>query len=915
MFKKIWLLALLVSGLPALAQNATVKGKLIDAGGKGIEAATVYLTRVKDSTIIDYTISDKSGNFSLTTRKIAQPVNFKVSFVGYQDFSKVLDDFSKDTDLGTVSMSESARQLGEVVIKTEAPPVRIKQDTLEFNASSFKVRDDANVKELLKQLPGVEITPDGKIKVNGKEVNNILVNGKPFFDKDGKIATENLPAEIIQKVQITDTKTKEEELSGTAASSDDKTINLTISEDKNKGLFGRMTAGGGSDGRYETNGLLNYFKNKRKLSVLASSNNINTTGFSMDEIFDSMGGGRNMYSSSDGSFNIDGTQFGGGKGITRSTMAGINYGDEFAKKITPTASYFFTNSENENRNVSRTQNLQNNTIEASENTSRGVNNGHNLNLEIEIKPDTLTNITIRPNFKKSNSRYTGRGSESTSDLNGNLINDRTSYNDNTTENTNFSNSIYIYRKFKKKGRGVYFYSEVENSMKDGRNLNISQTNFYANDSTVVRNQKEYNKNTTDHYMASASYSEPIQGDSLTIAFGAKFDFNRDTYNRKTYRFDGADYNVFADSLSNYLRSGTTRLNPFTRLSFKRKKYNGGARIGADFVSYRNFSDYLSENTVINRNYVFPTASVYGSYRPNKAASLYANYNFEANLPTANQLLPVENLSDPLNTIIGNPDLKPVYRHNVYLGYNNYDYASKSGFNLWSGGGYYQNQVVSFVSYDTNAKRTTTFANTDDTYDGWLGFSWNKSIKKEQNTFGFALELNSNFGLDKGITNIGDYQAKSYSLTPNVQFNYEYGELLTLTPSYSFTYSETNYDNYAVSHQSNVVHNFKLQTTSHWPKNFVYGNDFGYTYNSNIADGFKKDFFLWNMSLGYNLFKESLLAKVKVYDLLNQNINTTRTITPTSIVDESNVVLKRYVMLSLSYKIEKFAGKPKSRWEE
>ena len=321
----IWLFFLLLTSSLVAQNTITLKGKIIeDATKLPLESATIYITSVKDSTIVDYTIADKNGNFSLSTRKITQPVYFKVSFVGFQEYVQKLESLTVSKDFGVINVLDTANDLNEVVVKGQAPPVRIKQDTLEFNASSFKVRPDSNVEALLKQLPGVEVSSDGKITVNGKEVNNILVNGKPFFGKDGKVATQNLPADIIEKVQVSDTKTKEEELSGQAASAEEKTINLTIQEDKNKGLFGKFSGGLGSDNRYESSGLINYFKDDQKFSFLGSSNNINSVGFSMDEIFDSMGGGRNIYSSSDGSFNIDGQQFGGGSGITQSNMIGLN---------------------------------------------------------------------------------------------------------------------------------------------------------------------------------------------------------------------------------------------------------------------------------------------------------------------------------------------------------------------------------------------------------------------------------------------------------------------------------------------------------------------------------------------------------------------------------------------------------------
>jgi hypothetical protein len=194
----------------------------------------------------------------------------------------------------------------------------------------------------------------------------------------------------------------------------------------------------------------------------------------------------------------------------------------------------------------------------------------------------------------------------------------------------------------------------------------------------------------------------------------------------------------------------------------------------------------------------------------------------------------------------------------------------------------------------------------------LSVNWNKSVKRDAHNYRLNLGLSSSYNIDKGFLNGELYDTKSVRITPRVNFTYEYGELLTINPSYSFTYNESSFSNYTVNSASNFLHTFSLQTTTYWPKHVVFGNDFGYTYNSNIADGFKKDFYLWNTSIGYNFLKDELLFKVKVYDLLNQNTGTSRTISPTNVMSQENTVLKRYIMFSLTYKIGKFGGGNKKR---
>lgn len=917
----IGLLFLLMSTSMFAQNTLTLKGKVIeDATKLPLESATIYITSVKDSTIVDYTISDKNGNFTLSTRKITQPVYFKVSFIGFQEYVQKLESLTDSKDFGIINVLDQAKDLNEVIVKGQAPPVRIKQDTLEFNASSFKVRQDSNVEALLKQLPGVEVSTDGKITVNGKEVNNILVNGKPFFGKDGKVATKNLPSDIIDKVQISDTKTKEEELAGQAASSEEKTINLTIQEDKNKGLFGKFSGGLGTDDRYELSGLINYFKDDQKFSFLGSSNNINSIGFSMDEIFDSMGGGRNMYSSSDGSFNIDGQQFGGGTGITQSNMIGLNYSDKIGKKIEPSGSYFYTSSENENDSRSKVENLlpENKFTTESVGKTRNVNNGHNLNVEFEYKIDSLTTLNIRPNLKKSNSRYTAKRNQNTTNEFSELLNESNSFSNNTANKVAFENNIYFFRKFKKKGRNISFNFKNENNSNASDNQDISSTLLYkdSGNESIIRNLVESNNDDTNEYSTSLTYTEPIT-DSLTFSFGGKYTWQNEINDKATFNFDNANgsYSIKNDLLTNYIKSTTNVVNPFITLSIRKKNYSGRINLGSEITRFENFSNYLDVNTNLNKNYVLPNINGYLNYRFTKSKSVYMNYRYSVSLPRASQILPVENLSNPLNTIIGNANLDPVKRHNFYLGFNNYDYATRSGFYLYSGGGFNENQIVSSTIYDDSAKRTTTYENTGATYNGYFGVNYDKSIKREGNTFKFGIGIDSDFGLSKGLTNNQAYEAESFSLNPSVNFSWEYGELLTISPSYSYNYSDTKFKNYSLDGSSNFVHKLKLETTSYWPKHFVFGNDFGYTYNSNIADGYQKDFYLWNMSLGYNFFSDKLLAKVKVYDLLDQNVSATRTITPTAIQDIENTVLKRYVMFSLTYKIEKFGGKKKSQWED
>ncbi len=920
MFKQFILIATVLFATIGFSQNTfQLSGKIIDKNSKApLESATIYLTSVKDSTIIDYTISDRSGNFLLKSRKTESNVNFKISFNGYKNYNQKIDNILVDKDFGLIELAEQTAQLDEVVVKGEIPPIQIKKDTLEFNAGSFKVGPDANVEKLLKQLPGVEIDEEGKITVNGKEVNNILVNGKPFFGKDGKIATQNLPADMIDKVQVTDTKTKAEEISGKASTSNESTINLTIQEEKNKGLFGKATLGYGSDKRYESSLLFNYFKDTQKISVLSSSNNINSVGFSMNEIFDNMGGGRNrsIWANSDsGAFSINGMQFGGNTGITRSNLVGLNYADEwFNKKVDPNFSYYLNTAITENKNRTKRTNLlpTGTTKTDAESSFKNDVVGHNFSSEFEIKIDSTATIYIIPTFSKSDGKNRSESFSKSFDANDVLLNESDGSNFRETDNNKFKNSLYFSKSFKKKGRSINFELNNENSNNKNKLNTITNTIFYQSGNTNdARNQNIINEEKNNNYRIELGYNEPIN-DSLTINFQNYFDTKKGIDSQNTYNFNSVsnEYDVFNGLLSNVIDSKNNKFGSTIGLQLNKKKISGDLNVGADFLSYNNQSNYLGTVTTLKNNYVYPKVSSYVSYKIAKSKSIYTNFNYEVTLPTASQLLPFENLANPLNTIIGNASLKPMEEYSTYMNFNNYDYATRSGFYAYFGGNIRNNDVVSSTVYDSDFKANTTYENVHKSYNAFAGFSVNKSFKKEKRTIKYGYGIWANYNFNQGLTNAALYESKALSLNPRVNFSYIIEDLITISPSYRYNYNITKFDNYIIDETDNFKHIFKLETTSYFPKHFVLGNDFGYNYNSNITGGFQKDFYLWNVSLGYNFFKDQLLAKVKVYDLLNQNVNATRSISPTSITDSENTVLQQYIMFSLTYKLEKFGGKKK-----
>jgi len=303
--------------LNAQQQIYSISGKVLSDDQKLLKSATVYIESPKDITLLNYTITNKNGEFSLKGKSYDQELTLFVSYVGFNLERQLLKLTGEPLELTPIQLQVNTNTLDEIVIKSRAP-ITIKKDTLEFNAASFKTRKDATVEDLLKELPGVEVGDDGAILVNGKPVSRILVNGKPFFGDDPTIATRNLTKEMIEKVQVVDTKTESEAFAGEDGDQENKTINLTISEEKNRGAFGRLATRGRTDERYEVAGLYIFFNNNRRLSFLVGSNNINSPGFNFGEIQKIFGDGQSIMMRSDGAFQIDDMQFGMGKGVMQS---------------------------------------------------------------------------------------------------------------------------------------------------------------------------------------------------------------------------------------------------------------------------------------------------------------------------------------------------------------------------------------------------------------------------------------------------------------------------------------------------------------------------------------------------------------------------------------------------------------------
>jgi len=878
------------------AQNFEIKGKVLDPDGRPLESATVFVEKTADSSLVTYTVSENDGSFVIAGKTEAEKLNFIISFSGFKPYYQQIK-ILEEIQMGVISMETETNDLSEVVVTANRAPITIKKDTLEFNADSFITRPDANLEELLKKLPGVEVDIDGNITVNGRPVSKFLVNGEEFFGDDHRIATKNLPKEIIEKIQVMDTKTKAQEFTGRPGDPDNKTVNVTIKKDKNKGYFARATAGGGTDGRYELSGIGNYFKDDLRVSVLASSNNINSSGFSYDEVYGMMG--------RSAARNVSG---GNRDGITKAETAGINFVNKWDEDLKLNVDYFFGRNDTERSTTIARENIlpDSRYFTNSDDKSNLLNDSHRANARFEVEFDTLTRLSVRPRFNSNyGTSHRSRSSESL-DENRNLINNSTSLSNEQLERENFSNDIDFIKRFG--SRGAFLQMEFSNDHRRQRNDNFyySESMFFQEENVVTEIQDQY----IDEDENEDEYSFEVRKRSVLapqffLDVSYDFDYSNSTNKRYVYEAENGDYSILNNLLSNDFEVTSKRHTPNLGLNYEGDIWRINTDFGLLHTSLEN-ENFLEETSFDNAyNNLFVRAQV--RYEVERSKSLSFRYDTNADIPSIRQLQPVVDCTNPLHIVVGNPELRPSYRQSINFDYRNFDFATRSGFFGWINISITDNNVVSVTTVDEDLVRNTTYTNVNGAKNANVGASYNKQIKDEQKEFRYSIRLNTSYNKNVGFINAVKYNAESYSISPNIGFTYAIEELFEINPNYNLSYHNTSYDINPDRDEEVINHRIGLGVTSYWPKNVVFGNDISYNYFGNVSPGFDNTSILWNMSLGYKFLNDDATIKVNVYDLLDQNVDTRRNIGDDYIQDTRSLILTRYAMLSFTYKLGDFGG--------
>jgi hypothetical protein len=911
---------LLLTSVLSAQQEISIKGYVKDSiSQQPLPSSTVFIETIADSTLISYSITDQDGFFDIREYVKDSVLRLNISYTGMKPYQKKININSSPLDMGTIYLSSQVGKLDEVVLNVKRSPIVVKKDTLEFNAQSFKTQDGANLEALLDKLPGLQIDKEGNITVNGKPVERILVNGKSFFGDDPKIALKNLPKSIIDKIQVVDTKTKEEEFTGEDGDDENKTINVTIDKDKNKGFFSRATISGGTDNRYAMSGIANYFKDDVRISIIGGSNNINSPGFTFDEVFDMMGSVRSVTRSSGGGFGLNGINFGGGSGITKSDNAGLSYVDSWSNDHELESNYFFGGSKTRNEVSTRRENIlpDRSFFTNSNNQSVNRSQSHRANVNYSVELDTLTRISFRPQMLYTNGNSQSSRNSSSTDADGDLINQLSTENQSDFDNVSWNSNLTFTRRFKQEG--TYLRLRFQNAHDDNERIsffNSTREIFDEDTETQVQDQQIIDASKSNSYIINGRFRNLIKKHLYyTINYNYKTSDNESI--RNVFNFNNTT-DAFSDLNEDLSNTSTPRSNkhiPRAGLKYDDDTLRIEGQLGLNRIDLK--TDNEIQNVSFTNNFNILSYNTRFSYRFTRSKRISLRLRNSTNIPSVSQLQPVSIQTDPLNIVEGNPDLNASIDHRVNLNFYDFSYDSGSSYSVYMSYSFTEDQVVSVVNTDEDLVRTRTYTNLSGNQQLSLYLRYSKNLKKSKNqndpeSMRISARLNNNYSKNLGFSNDRLFRSERYVISPSLNFYYELEDMFTLDPSFDISYNLTQYNLNQNQNQEFINYNFGLEAVTYWPENVIFGNDITFTQFGNVNPDFDNTSWLWNVSLGYTFADDRAIVKVKAYDLLNQNINTQRQTGDDFIQDTQQLILRQYFMLSFTYKFKKFGGKDPNR---
>jgi Outer membrane protein beta-barrel family/Carboxypeptidase regulatory-like domain len=895
--------------------DVTIHGTVTDSSGNSIQGATlalVSLTGAKDSS---KTVSRANGIFSFSNVKTA---TFKIhaSFIGYAPFTKLfsITESSAVVNIGAIELTRKSKQLEEVIIVANKA-VQIKEDTIEFKADSFKLKPDADVEALLKKVPGIQVDVNGNVTAFGKSVTKVKVDGKDFFNGDIKTATKELPANIVDAVQVIDDYGDQAAFTGVKEGDPEKIINLKIKKDRNKGYFGRGQAGYGTDDRYTVNGSVNYFNNGQQISLLGNFNNTNTSLFSPpgnpgNMLRNGMPDAGMMNSVTTIMNNGDGGFLQGGQvsnnGISRTNSLGINFRDDVGKKVSVYGSYSFADKQTVTESSTQQTNIFNTGNISSSQQSYKVENSisHRLFLNVEWRMDSFNQIKISPGFSYARSNSLTSADFMYKNSGGAVIN-----NGNSSENydytlPNFSLAALYNHRFKKAGRifSVNVTQGYTNTDQDNDRVNNSIVYGGTDSLAVTQNQLILQDNTNPSINGRLSYIEPVTK-KKSLEFNFTYNRSYTDNDKETSLVQGAS-SIKIDSLSNLYENTFTYQRYGINYRFNEKKYNYAVGLAAQANQMQGES-FIDKSSFRNRSFNwFPVARF--TYNFSRTRTLNLNYSAAVTAPAYGQLQPVYDYSNPQYPVIGNAGLSPEFRSTFSSRYNNFNFMSGNLLFANLSFATIKNRVVANAvsKTGTGVIQETRYQNANGYYTATAFFYFSKPYKNRK----YVLSLTGGSTLTNDISFVNDQKntGRNFTCTQGFTVDVRIKEWLEVGGGGNFVYNQTRN---SISFQSNTdVRTYTVSSSGkvYLPGSFVINFDLNKSFNDGF--GVTANPFIINAWLERQFSKKKQFSiRLQGYDLLKQNVNVSRSSSGNSIVDTRTNRLQRYFILSLNFKLQKFKG--------
>lgn len=912
------------------AQPFTVKGIVNDTlNANRLQYSSVTLVRAADSILETFTRSGAQGAFELHTNNPGKYI-IMITFPSFADYVDIVtvDQAKPVVDMGTIPMVSKSHLLNEFVLKQQIGAIKIKGDTVEYMADSFKVKENATVEELLKKLPGIQVNKNGEVVAQGEKVQKILVDGEEFFTDDPAVVTKSLQAKAVEKVQVFDKKSDEAQFTGIDDGTREKTINLSLKDNMKKGYFGRVNVGGGTDGYFENQGMINAFKAKRKLAVFGIAANTGKIGLGWDDK-DKFGGGNNVEFGDDG-FTVSG--FGGdednsfeswngkftGQGLPAAWTGGFHYSNKWMEdKLHFGANYRYAKQNIETTsNVLSETNLSDIKLYRDESkTSFSYGERNRGDALYEWKIDSTSQLKVTANGGYSNTRSGSNEFKTNFYLNDTLNDNRVLTTTDATTKT--ANATLLYQKrFKKEGRSIAFTADEYFRETESAGYLNSLTNFYTPgthiiDSVLTVDQLKNNKVSSFRVSGKLSYTEPLSK-KIFLELNYKTAVSNNTSKRLSFDKDVTEgtYDILNDSTSsnydfNYLiNTGGANL----RFVYKKVNFSFGGSMSNTYFSQR---DNLGRNYQATRSYnnFFPQASFV--YRvPGKQLNFRLNYNGSTKQPSIDQVQPIVQNNDPTRLVIGNENLKQEFNHNVYASYN--DYKILSGTYVYMGGGFNIMKDAISKSQTIDAGRITyQYINVDGNYTGWFYGGYGRDIKKLDLRLGGSVNFNTARIINYVNAQKAESNNNSYSVSLQADYTKEKVCDITYRPVVTYNQNTSSINANSTNYWS-YEHN--LDGSVELPLKFTIGADIKWYIRQQVAQfDNNNNAFLWNAYVAKKFLKNSELEiRASVNDILNQNTGFQRFGSGNTITEQDYNVIKRYGMLSLIWNFTKApSGTPAS----